>query len=289
MDTCRVLVATDFSETADLALAEAHERVGPAGALAVCYARHGQRPAAPPVGGNKPASATTDDLIEAVTERVVTVTGRPRDNFVVAIDDDEPYAAIVRRAEAWAADLVVVGYRGSTGLKQVWLGGVAEKVVRYAHCPVLVVRPRPGSQRIIVGTDFSDPALPAVRAACEEARRVDGQVTVVHAVEMPLMLPDAAGLTGAEVSVPLLDDLEADANQKLLAAMAACQVPGDYVLTRERPALALVRQAESVPADLLVVGTHGRSGLSRVLLGSTAEAVVRTAPCSVLVVRLHEP
>lgn len=288
MDTRRVLVATDFSETADLALVEAHERVGPAGALAVCYARHGQPAAILPGAGDSPPPRTTEETSEAVAARVVARTGRPRDSFVVAIDDGEPYAAIVRRAETWAADLVVVGYRGATGLAQVWLGGVAEKVARFAHCPVLVVRPRPDSRRIVVGTDFSDPALPAVRAACDEARRIDGRVTLVHAIEMPLMLPDAAGLTGAEVSVPLLEDLETDANQKLLAAMEACQVPGEHRLTRERPAVALVRLAEASGADLVVVGTRGRSGISRMLLGSTAEVVVRTAPCSVLVVRLHE-
>jgi nucleotide-binding universal stress UspA family protein len=193
----------------------------------------------------------------------------------------------VKRAESWDADLVVVGYRGTTGLARVWLGGVAEKVARLAHCPVLVVRPKSGNGRVVVGTDFSDPALPAVHAAFDEARRVEGEVILAHCLEMPLMLPDGAGLTGAEVSAGQFDEIEADATRRLEAAAAESPVPAECRLTRERPSVALVRLAEAVDADLVVVGTRGRTGIGRVLLGSVAEAVVRSAPCSVLVVRLH--
>jgi nucleotide-binding universal stress UspA family protein len=280
-----VLVATDFSETADLALAEAHERAGRAGALLVCYARTA---GAPPLVPERPAGSQTGaELRDMLAARMVQCTGRAPDQFSVAIDEDEPYASIVKRAEAWDADLVVVGYRGTTGLARVWLGGVAEKVARLAHCPVLVVRPRPGTGRIVAGTDFSDPALPAVHAAYDEARRVNGKVILAHCFEMPLMLPDGAGLTGAEVSAGLLDGLEADARQRLEAAVGASPVPAEFRLSRERPSVALVRLAEAVDADLVVVGTRGRTGIGRILLGSVAEAVVRSAPCSVLVVRLH--
>jgi nucleotide-binding universal stress UspA family protein len=283
--TRRVLVATDFSETADLALAEAHARAGRTGALLVCYARSA---GSPPLAPARPADTQTGaGLRDMLVARMVQCTGRAQDQFSVAIDDDEPYASIVKRAEAWDADLVVVGYRGATGLARVWLGGVAEKVTRLAHCPVLVVRPKAGTGRIVAGTDFSDPALPAVNAACDEARRVNGKVILTHCLEMPLMLPDGAGLTGAEVSAGLLDGLEADAKQRLEAAVAASPVPAEFRLTRERPSVALVRLAEAIDADLVVVGTRGRTGISRVLLGSVAEAVVRSAPCSVLVVRLH--
>jgi nucleotide-binding universal stress UspA family protein len=285
MVTGRVLVATDFSETADLALAEAHERAGRTGALLVCYARHA---GSLPLASARPAEGqTAADLRDMLVARMVRCTGRAADQFSVAIDDEEPYASIVKRAESWDADLVIVGYRGATGLARVWLGGVAEKVARLAHCPVLVVRPKAGTGCIVAGTDFSDPALPAVNAAYEEARRVGGKIVLAHCLEMPLLLPDGAGLTGAEVSAGLLDDIEADATRRLEAAVASSPVPAEYRLTRERPSVALVRLAETIGADLVVVGTRGRTGITRVLLGSVAEAVVRSAPCSVLVVRLH--
>jgi len=293
MQAHRVLAATDLSEAADLALVEAHERTEPDGSLLVCYARPAWPGANAPVASPVPlASPPTEETVrrarDAVTARMTACTGRTAERFSVAIEHDEPHAAIVKRAEAWGADLVVVGHRGETGLSRVWLGSVAEKVARLAHCPVLVVRPKSGSRTIVVGTDFSDPALPAVRAACDEARRVGGTVNLIHCIEVPSLPPDGVGFFGAEVPATVFEQLEAEASRRLEAAMHACQVPGTAQSTWERPSSALVRSADTLAADLLVVGTRGRTGIKRVLLGSVAEAVIRCASCSVLVVRLHE-
>lgn len=274
MQALRVLAGIDFSSSADLALIEAHERAGPDGAMLVCTALGS--PARP-----------VDEAREDLAARVQQVTGRPRDLFSVAVDRGEPHAAIVTRAESWEADLVVVGSRGATGLSRVWLGSVAEKVARLAHCPVLIARPRSGSGVVLAGTDFSDPSLPAINAAYAEARRINGRVVLTHCLELPILLPDVAGTTGAELSSELLAEIETEAVRHLTSAMAGSPVPAEYHLSRERPTTALVRLAEHVNADLMVVGTRGRTGIARVLLGSVAEAVVRTAPCSVLVVRLH--
>jgi len=160
--------------------------------------------------------------------------------------------------------------------------------VRFAHCPVLVVRPKTGSKRIVAGTDFSDPALPAFQAACDEARRIDRWVTLVHSVELPVLPVEGFGPTGAGAWGTALDELEADATRRLKATVEACGVQGNYRITHERSAAALIRVAEECNADLLVVGTRGRTGIKRVLLGSVAEAVVRAAGCSVLVVRLRD-
>lgn len=291
MRTQRILVATDFSETADLALLEAHERAGQSGALLVCYARPedaSRMPpgAAPAIGMAGPPSEA--DLRDAVVERVVALTGRTADRFSVTIEDGDPHAAIVKSAESWHADLVIVGYRGATGLSRIWLGGVAEKVSRLAHCPVLVVRPKSGTRRVVVGTDFSDPALPAVKAAFDEAERVGGSVTLTHCVEWPLLPSDGAGFTSATVSADLLDDIRTEAANKLDAAAKDCPVPIEQRIAHGRASVELVRLAEAIDADLLVVGTRGRTGISRVLLGNVAETVVRSAPCPVLVVRLHD-
>jgi nucleotide-binding universal stress UspA family protein len=289
----RVLVATDLSEAADAALIEAHERAGSTGKLLVCCARPSwpslHQHAAPPASGEaRPGVEFLPCTREAVTARVVARTGRNPDQFSVVIDDDEPHVAIVKRAEAWDAHLVVVGHRGGTGLSRILLGSVAERVVRFAHCPVLVVRPKTGSKRIVAGTDFSDPALPAFQAACDEARRIGGQVTLVHSVELAALPVEGFGPTGAGAWTTALEQLDTEATRRLKEAVETCGVRGEYRLTHERPAAALVRVAEACGADLLVVGTRGRTGIARVLLGSVAEGVVRTAGCSVLVVRLRE-
>ena len=292
MQADRILVATDLSDAADLALREAHERAGDSGALMVCYAR--------PTWPAPHATATAEDsreerlsdldqrVREAVLVRVSACTGRRPDQFLVAVDDEEPYTAIVKRAEDWRAGLVVVGHRGASGLTRVLLGGVAERVVRLAHCPVLVARPKIGTRRIVVGTDFSDPALPAIEAAFNEAQRIDGRVTVVHSLDIRWLPTDGLGVPDSAATVLRLDEMEADAEERLDRVLLSRHVPAERRVLREGPATALLRVAEDADADLLVVGTRGRTGLSRVLLGSVAEAVVRSAGCSVLVVRLHE-
>lgn len=292
MSARRILVATDLSEVADLAVREAHDRAGDSGALMVCYARPTWPAANPfaPAAGSEEAGGRLDlerRVRDAVVMRVCACTGRRPDQFAVAIDDDEPYAAIVKRAEEWGAELVVVGYRGATGLTRMLIGGVAERVVRLAHCPVLVVRPGTGTRSVVAGTDFSDPALPAIEAAFDEARRLDGRVTLVHSLEQILLPPDGLGIPDTAAAGYWFEEAEADAARRLDEALRACPVAGDRRVIRDRAATALIRVAEEVGADLVVVGTRGRTGIPRVLLGSVAETVVRSAPCSVLVVRLH--
>jgi len=293
MQVTKILAATDLSTAADVALVEAHERAGATGSLLVCSARPTLPPlSSPGAPAGVPEVQRADAYLrcahDAVTARVVACTGRSPAQFSVEILDDEPPVAIVKRAEAWAADLLVVGHRGVTGLSHVWLGGVAERIARLSPCPVLVARPRTGSGRIVAGTDFSDPALPAVHAACDEVRRTGGRVTLVHSIELPVLPASGIGFASVEVPVRVLDQVETDAQGRLVAALEACGVAGDCRVTRERAATALVRVAEEQGADLLVVGTRGRTGIPRVLLGSVAEAVVRSAGCSVLVVRLRE-
>lgn len=293
MQAGRILVATDLSDAADLALREAHERAAESGTLMVCYARpkwpapHPLTPISDPTVAARP-SDVDQRVREAVVMRVSACTGRRPDQFQVAVDDEEPYAAIVKRAEDWGAGLVVVGYRGASGLTRMLLGGVAERVVRLAHCPVLVVRPKSGTRRIVVGTDFSDPALPAIEAAFDEARRIDGRVTVVHSLDIRWLPTDGFGVPDSAATALRLDEMEADAAERLDQVLRSRHVPAERRVMREGPATALIRVAEETDADLVVVGTRGRTGLSRVLLGSVAEAVVRSAGCSVLVVRLHE-
>jgi nucleotide-binding universal stress UspA family protein len=140
----------------------------------------------------------------------------------------------------------------------------------------------------VVGTDFSDPALPAIEAAFDEARRVDGRVTVVHSLDIRWLPTDGLGVPDSAATALRLDEMEAGAAEQLDQVLRSRDVQAERRVMREAPATALLRVAEETDADLVVVGTRGRTGLSRVLLGSVAEAVVRSAGCSVLVVRLHE-
>jgi nucleotide-binding universal stress UspA family protein len=202
------------------------------------------------------------------------------------------YAEIVRRAEAWAADLILVGSHGHTGLTRALLGSVAGKVARHAHCEVLVVRPYAGRGIVLVATDLSDPCLPAVRRAVEEARMRGCKLLIAHALGTGLIDygADAAAFSGSSApgAASTLDARE-QAREMLpgLLQDLAAQLGGaaEPLVLEGSVTASIVRAAEEHGADLLVVGTHGRTGIRRLLMGSVAERVLEHAPCSVLVVR----
>jgi universal stress protein E len=229
---------------------------------------------------------------DLLSQRVESVTGRRPGDFRVEVETGTPYAAIVRRAEEVDALLTVVGGRPRDGTTRYLVGDTAEKVVRHAHGPVLVARPGPGSRRVLAATDLSDPSLPAVEAAADQARRTGARLTLLHVVDL------RSAEIGTSVPAPpgayaprppeAISALRQWGESGLAAASARCGVPTDRIVDEGVPAVAILRRAEELPADLIVIGTAGMTAVKRLLLGSVAEAVVRWAPCSVLVVRLHK-
>lgn len=292
----RVLAATDLSDPADEAVRQAHGLASDGGiALGICHVvpeeilMHPLFPQEARETALKLPEAR-EKVAEAVAERVCKLTGRKKGSFELLIEEGSPSAGIVRAAEGWRADRIVVGSYGKTGVVRMLLGSVALSVARHAHCPVQVARAKAGTGRIVVGTDFSDPALPAVAAAAVEARRTRGEVTIVHSVDLPVVPTDMFGGALGDWSANLADhqrSVEAAAMEGLSAALADGGIDGEKQVLFGPAAANILRVAEETRADLIVVGTRGRTGLRRMLLGSVAEAVVRAAPCSVLVVRLH--
>jgi nucleotide-binding universal stress UspA family protein len=211
-------------------------------------------------------------------------------NLELFLDKGDPAATIVRRAESWGADLIVVGSQGRSTLERMFLGSVANKVVRTAHCPVLVSRPRRAGGNVIAATDLSDPSLPAIVQGAAEARRRGSHLVVVHVVDSSVgtFAASAGGLFGVTVALPP-PELQTEVREALVVslseAMERLGAPGDAVVLYGSPVAAIVEGANEREADLIVVGTHGRTGLSRAAVGSVAEGVVKQARCSVLVVR----
>ena len=298
MDNFRKLfVAIDFSPSSDEALREAHNRALSTGAqLAVCHVvpnelrsnllfPHISRIAALkfPLEEKK--------IAEAASARVTEITGRSAEEFELIVDDGTPQALILSRAEGWPADLIIMGSHGQTSAADALLGSVTDSVIRHAHCPVLIVRRGGPGRRILAGTDFSDPSLPAIKAAADEAKRVGGELTVIHVLDLvwaPAAYPALAfGGAPFNISAEELKDLEAVATWRLEESLKHFNVAGDTLVTTGSAGAALIDIASERKADLVVVGTIGRTGLRRALLGSVAETVARRAPCSVLVVRQH--
>jgi len=230
-------------------------------------------------------------VAEAAAARVTEITHRTQEEFELIVDDGTPQALILTRAEEWLADLIIVGSHGQTSAADALLGSVTDSIIRHAHCPVLIVRSGKRTGRILAGTDFSDPALPALRVAADEANRVGGELTVVHSLDLvwaPVAYP-AMAFGGAPITVSpdQIKELETVATQRLEESLKQLNVTGDTLVTNGPAGTALIEVASERNADLIVVGTVGRTGLRRALLGSVAETVAKQAPCSVLIVRLH--
>jgi nucleotide-binding universal stress UspA family protein len=142
-------------------------------------------------------------------------------------------------------------------------------------------------RRILVPTDFSDCALPAVRYGAELAEKFGAELVLLHVVpDAVLALPDAVMPT--PVPAADLGVLTDSGKQGLANLIAAEKLEARKPRAEVRigsPAAEVVAAAKDLHADLVCIGTHGRGGLSRVILGSVAEEVVRHAPCPVLTVR----
>jgi nucleotide-binding universal stress UspA family protein len=137
-------------------------------------------------------------------------------------------------------------------------------------------------RRILVATDFSDTADRALDYALALATALGGEVILVHAYEIPVYaFPDGAFLATTEISERLAEAART-ALDAAIAARAGAKVAIRGVLRTGTPWTEIEAVAKEEKADLVVVGTHGRKGIARALLGSVAEKVVRTAPCPVL-------
>jgi nucleotide-binding universal stress UspA family protein len=221
---------------------------------------------------------------DALLKRIRTVTAREPPQIEIEIEQGTVHAGILRAAENIGAGAVVVGGKVDHRGLQI-LGSAAEHVVRYAHCPVLVARPSPAG-KVLAATDFSDPALPAVEAGAAEARHRNADLTIIHAIDLlPVMSPYYAEFY-AMPPMDLSDQMRKIGQQRLDDCVHHFKAKGGGQLRDGPAAAAILGAASELPAQLLVVGTHGRTGLSRIALGSVAEAVVRSSPCSVLTVRL---
>ncbi len=296
----RILVATDLSADADEAIRQGDFFAGALGAeLVVVHVLPSQL--LPPVQPVLPSlsqphipdvPALRAVATDAVRARVAALTGRTPDGYTVMVEEGVARTSIAEKAESLAADLVVIGSHGTGRILGVLLGSVASSVIRHAHSAVLVARPSPRSLRVLAATDFSDPALPAITTAAGISRRLGAELIVLHCIDegTPWIDPVAIGAVGQEAwSVELRVEREREAKERVVAAIARAGAVGEARVGIGPAAAEIVRVAREVEAQMVVVGTVGRSGLKGLLLGNTAEAVVRNAPCAVLVERLHRP
>jgi len=145
-------------------------------------------------------------------------------------------------------------------------------------------------KKILVCTDFSENSEPARDLAFEYAKAFGAEVAVLHVVNISWSgYPTVEGLSHYEITMKAVEE-NTIANLEEIRREGSKIIPGLTVhWTMGTPAIKIVRFAEEASTDLIVMGTHGWTGLSHLLLGSTAENVLRTASCPVLVVRPSSP
>lgn len=289
-----ILCATDLSEASDEALNTAIALARRDGARLVVFhalplpivpapsAAAEVAPAALSLGVESLEASAREQLQRRLASSALPVGSES----LVEVASQATYAAIVEQAEARGADLIVVAAQGETAVDRALLGRTAEKVARYGHTAVLVTRPTAPGGVVLVATDLSDPSRPAIRAGLAEAARRRTRCVVLHCLGIPV-----GALEGSTAESSQRLELRQAGEERLAAALTEVGpevgVDAEPRIEEGEAASEVVRVAHELGAELVVVGHKGKTGLRRVLLGSTAESVVSHAPCSVLVVRQH--
>lgn len=186
-------------------------------------------------------------------------------------------------------DLIVMGTHGKTGLKQVLLGSVTEKVIRYSPVPVLSVH-RDSQfndfRNILVPYDFSDYSFHALENAAEIAKENGAKIHLLHVVQKEIHPAFySVGITSLLKADP---ELGSRIKMKMEEAVKKVGIPASMVsiIIREgKPVKEIVDYSDQNKPDLIVIATHGLTGLEHILLGSTTEKVVRYSHIPVLVLK----
>jgi nucleotide-binding universal stress UspA family protein/uncharacterized membrane protein YfcA len=185
----------------------------------------------------------------------------------------ELHEEIIRQAERMQADLIIMGRRSRHGLARLMLGDVTAQVIGHAHCNVLVV-PRTSElvgRHFVVASDGSRFGDAAAAAACNLAKFCNTPVSVVS-----VTLPSHSDQRREEARLAV---------NRIASFMKKEGVVTETRLPEGRADAMIVDVAKERNSDLIIIGSHGRTGLERALLGSTTERVLNQTPCAVLVVR----
>jgi len=194
--------------------------------------------------------------------------------------EGSPPGALARNTDP--SDLLVVGTHARGDIERSLLGSSAERIIRHAHCPSIVIPPdcrRRAISMIVVATDFSDASLRAVRFACDFAPLVGATVRAVHVVAAEHLRYDEH----FEVPEYLPGMMEA-ARADMATALAQCGTV-QWSVRSGVPHREIIEAAEAANADLIAIGLHGHNPIEAAVLGATANRVLRHAPCPVLVTR----
>jgi len=293
----RILCPTDFSVFSSQALRHAmalartfHSR------LLVVHVIANIVPGVESVYGGAPWLLSAEDRrrVDEEMRALLAPLREARLDHEIEVREGEPWREIAACAREMEADLVVLGTHGRGGLDHLFLGSVAEKLIRKLPCPVLTVSHEgahtwaaPGLiNRIVCATDFSGMSAEALRLAEAIAEKHKAAITLLHVVEN---MPEVSAAHRALVDIDVLRQaLERGALERLRTVIGDIGATEVRVEPRAIAGCAykeILRIAAEERADLIVIGAQGHGFLEHLLSGSNAQHVIRRATCPVLTVR----
>ena len=292
-----IAVATDFSETAFAALECA-------GVLAKEHAArivliHVMSLHAYPLGGPRLLVVPPDlegRIREASLQALEGLQEEVRGwgvEIQAELDDGPVVETLLDVAEREAADLMVVGTRGTTGFEHLLLGSTAESLVRQAGFPVLTIHPADAEplrdvRTVLIPTDFSRDAVHACQKLGQllAGRPEPPRIVLLHVYSIPAeLVPPLGSLPAPTILAADARDLAHEALTPVAERLRALWFPVEIMGREGETATVVIQVADSVASDLIAMGTRGHSRAREIFLGSTAHRVVQHGPCPVLTVR----
>lgn len=237
-----------------------------------------------------------ETAIQYLTDIVARLGGKTR-SLVVPGDAAE---AILSTADKENADLLAISTHGRSGIRRFLFGSVATKLLEAAEVPVLFLRPKEGEdkgapgpvvRKILVPLDGSDVALSIMPTVEQFAKTMGATLVLYHAVAPVVAYPGFEAAAIPDLNT-ITDELQKQASEILSRVAAKAKANGveaTTLITLDSAVDGVLRAGDDVKADLIAIGTHGRGGLGRMVLGSVADGVVRRSadiPC--LVIRSKE-
>lgn len=279
----RIMFATDFSERSDRALrravilARAHDAV-----LDIVHVVDDDRP-------RRIVDHAVNDARQLLGELARSLKDLDGVSCSTQIVQDDPFAGIVKAVAKSTPDLLVIGPHRRQILRDAFVGTTAERTIRAASCPVLMVNGPPVGpwRHVLQTTDLSETAEKAIKRFIGLGLGTGARSSVLTVFDAPALRLAMSESMGAEGQMAYLKDLGVEARQALAAFMLRLGLeqaenivrPGETIVANE-----ILMAVEELKADLIVVATQGKGAVARMVLGSVAGQVLKDARCDVLAI-----
>lgn len=206
-----------------------------------------------------------------------------------------PRHGLPKIASEWKADLIMLGSHGRAAFSRLLMGSTAQAVMRHATCSVEILRPKLKNRaervgiRVLIPTDGSEYAQMALRSVAERPWPEGSEFLIIASPEFPVIIGEFPYYAPEQLT-ELAEGSEKHATESAasgaeLLTNAGLRVSRQVTEPKDAPSRAILAAADSWEADLIVMGSHGRRGFDRIVLGSVSESVAMHARCSVEVIR----